>query len=152
MMEIHWPLSAYGQGSSWLCCGPVSPGPSRRAVTGNLHSSPHRLWSSSGLPCLLGAAYFASRLPPWPPRLLQGPAPGRALWSLSLWPQLQPGPALLHSEQRRSSPLPTAAREQTGTVRTPLTRGAGLLTLRPPQADHPHTDLQSFLSTNNDLT
>lgn len=78
------------------------------ATTGDLRSSPRHLWSSSGLPGLLEAACSASPTPPWPPRPPQGPVPGTALWFLSLWPLLQPGPALLHSAQRRPFLLPAA--------------------------------------------
>lgn len=81
---------------------------------GRSHSCPRRPWSSSGLPCLPGAACSASRTPPWPPGPPPGRGPGTGLWFLSLWPPLQRGPALPRSEQRCSSLLPAATRNGTG--------------------------------------
>lgn len=72
---------------------------------GYSHSSPHHPWSSSGLPCLPAAVCSASRTPPWPPGPPRGPGPGTGLWFLSLWPLLQHGLALQHSEQICSSLL-----------------------------------------------
>lgn len=72
---------------------------------GYSHSSPRHPWSSSGLPCLPAAVCSASQTPLWPPGPPRGPWPGTRLWFLSLWPLLQHGLALQHSEQIYSSLL-----------------------------------------------